>query len=98
MVECVNIHNVISFIHHGLFKSGRVLLLWDYFEDPLIEGRALGDTTDQIIEHMHSYINRILTKSFYKLKDTSSEKASSKQHQGILKINAFAVKIKKNEV
>ena len=60
--------------------------------------RTLGDTTDQIIEHMHSYINRLLTKSFYKLKDFLSEKASKKQHQGILKINAFAVKIKKREV
>ena len=66
----------------------------DYFEDPLVEGRALGDTTDQIIEHMHSYINRLMTKSFYKLKDWLSEKASNKQHQGILKINAFSVKIK----
>ena len=47
----------------------------DFFEDPLVEGRALGHTTDQIIEHMHSYINRLLTKSFYKLKNCLSEKA-----------------------
>ena len=67
----------------------------DYFEDPLVEGRALGVTTDQIIEHMHSYINRLMTKSFYKLKDLQSEKTAKKQHQGILKINAFSVKIKK---
>ena len=61
----------------------------DYFEDPLTEGRALGVTTDQIIEHMHSYVNRLMTKSFYKLKDISSEKAAKKQHEGILKSNAF---------
>ena len=29
----------------------------DYFEDPLIEGRALGDTTDQIIEHICTLIS-----------------------------------------
>ena len=56
---------------------------------------SLSDTTDQIIEHMHSYINRLMTKSFYRLKDWLSEKASKKQHEGILKINAFSVKIKK---
>ena len=54
--------------------------------------------TDQIIEHMHSYINRLMTKSFYKLKDWLSEKASKKQHKGILKINAFSVKIKNNSL
>ena len=72
----------------------------DYFEDPLVEGRALGDTTDQIIEHNYalihqqSLLNRLMTKSFYKWKDCLSEKASKKQHEGILQINA--VKIIKN--
>lgn len=67
----------------------------DYCKDPLVEGRTLGVTTDQIIEHMHSYINRLLTKSFYKLKDYKSEKTVEKQHAGIFKINSFSVKIKK---
>ena len=31
----------------------------DYFDDPLVCGQALGVTTDQIIEHMHSYVNRL---------------------------------------
>ena len=28
----------------------------DYFKDPLTGGEGLGWTSDQIIEHMHSYI------------------------------------------
>ena len=47
-------------------------------------------------EHCHSYVNRMLTKSFYKLKNVNSKNASNKQHNGILKINAFGVKINKS--
>ena len=84
-----------------LFVTDEVKITWtpkihhivhhfvDYFEDPLVE-----KTTDQIIEHCHSYINRMLTKSFYKLKNINTKNASKKQHNGILKINAFAVKKK----
>ena len=68
----------------------------EYFEDELVEKRSLLDTSDQIIEHCHSYVNRMLTKSFYKLKNVNSKNASNKQHNGILKINAFAVKINKS--
>ncbi len=67
----------------------------DYFEDPLVKGQALGVTSDQIIEHMHSYIDKMLNKSKYKLKIADSEQAAKKQHAGILKINAMAVQIKK---
>ena len=35
----------------------------DYFEDPLTGGEGFGWTSDQIIEHMHSYIDRIFRKS-----------------------------------
>ena len=35
----------------------------DYFEDPLTGGEDLGKTTDQIIEHCHSYIDRTFRKS-----------------------------------
>ena len=35
----------------------------DYFEDSLTGGEGLGTTTDQIIEHCHSYIDRIFRKS-----------------------------------
>ena len=37
----------------------------DYFDDPLVCGQSLGVTTDQVIEHMHSYVNRMLTRSMY---------------------------------
>ena len=53
-----------------------------------------GATSDQIIEHMHSYINRMMTRSFYKLKDLSSDNGVKKQHSGVLKINSFAVRMK----
>ena len=66
----------------------------DYFEDSLVGKRSLFDTTDQIIKHCHSYVNRLLTTSFYKLKNADSKNGPKKQHAGILKINAYAVKIK----
>ena len=50
---------------------------------------------NKVLILLHSYIRRLMTKSFYKLKDCLSKKVSKKQHEGILKINAFAVKIKK---
>ena len=50
----------------------------DYFEDPFMKGQSLGATSDQIIEHMHSYINRMMTRSFYKLKDVTSDQGSKK--------------------
>ena len=66
--------------------------LSDYFDDG---GEALGVTTDQVIEHMHSYVNRMLTKSMYKLKNVHSKIGSERQHKGIVKINSFAVRIVK---
>ena len=35
----------------------------DYFEDPITGGKGLGTSTDQIIEHMHSFIDRTFRKS-----------------------------------
>ena len=55
----------------------------DYFEDPLVKGQALGVTSDQIIEHLHSYIDKMLNKSKYKLKIADFEQAAIKQHAGI---------------
>ena len=66
--------------------------LSDYFDDG---GEALGVTTDQVIEHMHSYVNRMLTKSMYKLKNVHSKIGSERQHKGIVKINSFAVRVVK---
>jgi len=37
----------------------------------------------------------MMTKSNYKLKISDSEKAAKKQHAGILKINAFGVRLNK---
>ena len=65
----------------------------EYFNDPLVNRQALGKTSDQIIKHMQSYIDGMLNKSKYQLKMADSDKAAKKQHAGILKINAFAVRI-----
>ena len=64
----------------------------DYFEDPLVNGEALGNTTDQLIEHMHSEIDKIMKIGGYWVND--AEKCGKKQHNAILKINAFSVNIK----
>ena len=89
----------------SLFDEPQIKLSWtpkahiiaehfsDYFEDPLVCGQSLGVTTDQVIEHMHSYLNKMLTKSQYKLKDVHSKLGTERQHKGIVKLNSFAVKI-----
>ena len=41
----------------------------DYFEDPLVNGEALGNTTDQLIEHMHSEIDKIMKIGGYWVND-----------------------------
>ena len=65
----------------------------DYFDDPLVCGQSFSVTTDQVIEHMHSYVNRMLTRSMYLLKNVHSKLGSERQHKGICKINSFAVKL-----
>ena len=89
-----------------LFEDPKVNLSWtpkahqiahhfsDCFEDSLVKGQSLGVSRDQVIEHMHSYINRMMSRSFYKLKNFVSETAAKKQHAEILKINSVAKKIK----
>ena len=66
----------------------------DYFEDPLTGGEGLGTTTDQIIEHMHSYIDRTFKRSKYWVNDPTTTACATKQHQCILQINAFSVRMK----
>ena len=70
--------------------------LSDYFEEPLVpQGEGLGMTSDQTIEHMHSYIRKVFRTSGY-FQHTATTKASArKQHQGILRINALSVRFKK---
>ena len=65
----------------------------DYFEDPLTSGEPLGYTSDQITEHMHSYIDKTFRKSGYWITDPTSELCTKKQHEGILQINGFSVNI-----
>ena len=90
----------------SLVEDPRVKLTWpntvhhivdhfsDYFEDPLTSGEPLGFTSDQITEHMHSYIDKTFKKSGYWITDPTSELCAKKQHEGILQINGFSVNIK----
>ena len=89
----------------SLVEDPRVTLTWpntvhhivdhfsDYFEDPLTSGEPLGYTSDQITEHMHSYIDKTFKKSGYWITDPTSELCAKKQHEGILQINGFSVNI-----
>ena len=90
----------------SLVEDPRVHLTWpntvhhivdhfsDYFEDPLTSGEPLGYTSDQITEHMNSYIDKTFRKSGYWIADPTSELCAKKQHEGILQINGFSVNIK----
>ena len=66
----------------------------DYFEDPLVCGEPLGSTTDQIIEGMHSYVDKSMKKSGHWIDDSSTILCGLKQHEGVLKINAFSMNLK----
>ena len=87
-----------------MVKDDRVKLSWinkaheivdhfsDYFEHPLCDGEALGTLSAQIIEHMHSYVDKAMKKSAYWIKDTTSTECAKKQHKAMLQINSFSVK------
>ena len=68
----------------------------DYFDDPLVKkGEGLGVTSDQTIEHMHSYIKKMFKLSGYFHNNPQTLASAKKQHQGILKINSYSIRIKK---
>ena len=68
----------------------------DYFDDPLVKkGEGLGVTSDQTIEHMHSYIKKMFKLSGYFHNNPQTLASAKKQHQGILKKNSYFIRIKK---
>lgn len=67
--------------------------LEDYFDTTK---ESLGETSDQTIEAMHSFVDKLMKKSMYHVKDTSKDIALEKQHRGILRINSYSVNIKNN--
>ena len=68
----------------------------DYFDDPLVpKGEGLGVTSDQTIEHMHSHIKKVFKLSGYFHNNPRTLASAKKQHQGILRINSYSVRIKR---
>ena len=63
-------------------------------KENLVCGEPLGSTTDQIIEGMHSYVDKIMKKSGHWIDDSSTILCGLKQHEGVLKINAFSMNLK----
>ena len=68
-----------------------------YFDDPLVKPEGLGMCSDQIIEHMHSYIKCMMLKSRYLCSIADSEESAKHQHNGIiiLRLVSFCVRNKK---
>ena len=64
-----------------------------YFDDPLVKQEGLGMCSDQIIEHMHSYIvKHMMLKSRYHCSIADSAESAKRQHRGILRIVSFSVR------
>ena len=63
-----------------------------YFDDPLVKQEGLGMCSDQIIEHMHSYIKRMMLKSRYHCSIADSAESAKRQHRGILRLVTFSVR------
>ena len=52
-------------------------------------GKSLGFYTDQLIEAMHQYVDKRLTRSNYVVKDVTSDIHGEKLHKGINHINSY---------
>ena len=65
-----------------------------YYDDPFVKQEDLGMCSDQIIEQMHSYIKRMLLKSRYLCSIADSRESAKRQHNGVLRLNAFSVRKK----
>ena len=68
-----------------------------YFDDTLVKPEGLGMCSDQIIEHMHSYIKRMMLKSRYLCSIADSEESAKRQHNGILRLVSFSVRNKQGK-
>ena len=62
-----------------------------YFDDPLVKQEGLGMCSDQIIEHMHSYIKRMMLLRVGTIAAMSMQSAK-RQHRGILRLVSFSVR------
>ena len=85
-----HIHYLVFISNYGVFDT----FVLPYFDDPLVKKEGQGMCSDQIIEYMHSYIKQTLTRSHYLLSIVDSKEAIKRQHNGILRLNAFSVRRK----
>ena len=54
-------------------------------------GKAIGHASDQTIEAAHAEMNKLMTRSNYRIADITSEIHGEKNHQAVLHYNAYAV-------
>lgn len=79
-----------------LFKNGQITetnkihILNDHLEDYYDEtGMSLTRTSDQTIESCHQFVDKVLRRSNYWVKDVLSDKCGQKLYRGILHINGY---------
>ena len=72
----------------------KVHFIVDHFSELLEkENEGLGNNSDQNIECMHSYVDKQLKKGCYWTTVSTTKACGEKQHAGVLKINAYSVKL-----
>ena len=72
----------------------KVHFMVDHFQELLeVEKTGLGQNSDQNIECMHSFTYREMKRGGYWTIVSTSDRCGEKQHEGVLKINAYSVKL-----
>ena len=52
-------------------------------------------TTDELCEHMHQYLNKMLLRSFYYVKDISNPSHGPRLFRAVRHLNSYNIYIKK---
>ena len=73
----------------GRSETGAGLIL-DHLEDYFKETQnTLKQTSDEIIDHMHSYLHKRLVRSMYQVKDISNPSQGLKLYKAVRHLNAY---------
>ncbi len=78
--------------HTQIHEENLVKKIWKL---SLYNNRSYGTTSDQTIEAMHSYVDKLIKRSMYHVKAITKNTLAKNNTEEFLRINAYSVKIKK---
>ena len=100
-----NYHKVIDQFRKAWYKltdeydistPPKIHILLDHLEDYFdLTDITLIKTTDELCEHMHQYLNKMLLRSFYYVKDISNPSHGPRLFRAVRHLNSYNIYIKK---